>query len=388
MNIANTYAASFLDDLAFLQKHTTGVIVLKDGSGSQQIAIVPEYQGRVMTSSANGSSGMSFGWINRELIASGKTNLHINALGGEDRFWMGPEGGQFSIFFKKAHPFDLDHWQTPPFLDTVTYRLKSHTDTEAVFVHEASFSNKSNTVFDIKIERKVSLLNNSKAIEFLGVKIPSNVNVVAYQSDNVVQNIGNAAWTKETGLLSIWILGMYNPSPSVTVVIPFVEGQEDKLGPIVNDTYFGKIPSDRLVIKEGTIYFKGDGLQRGKIGLSPQRSKPVAGSYDAENKALTIVQYTKPDDANEYVNSMWEMQDEPFKGDVVNSYNDGPPEPGAKPMGPFYELETSSPAAALKPNASFSHLHRTFHFTGSEADLDKIANSVLGVSLEVIKEIF
>jgi hypothetical protein len=26
---------------------------------------------------------------------------HINVFGGEDRFWLGPEGGQFSIFFAK-----------------------------------------------------------------------------------------------------------------------------------------------------------------------------------------------------------------------------------------------------------------------------------------------
>ena len=49
---------------------------------------------------------------------------------------------------------------------------------------------------------------------------------------------------------------------------------------------------------------------------------------------------------------MWEMQREPFKGDVINSYNDGPPAPGKPPLGPFYELETSSPALSLRPTSS------------------------------------
>ena len=49
---------------------------------------------------------------------------------------------------------------------------------------------------------------------------------------------------------------------------------------------------------------------------------------------------------------MWEMQREPFKGDVINSYNDGPPAPGKPPLGPFYELETSSPALSLSPASS------------------------------------
>jgi len=82
---------------------------------------------------------------------------------------------------------------------------------------------------------------------------------------------------------------------------------------------------------------------------------------------------------------MWEMQDEPYAGDVVNSYNDGPPAPGAAPLGPFYELETSSPAAALGPAETLTHTHTTYHFEGAEGDLDAIARSVLGVSLETIR---
>ena len=38
----------------------------------------------------------------------------MNAFGGEDRLWLGPEGGQYSIFFRAGDPFDLEHWQTPP----------------------------------------------------------------------------------------------------------------------------------------------------------------------------------------------------------------------------------------------------------------------------------
>ena len=82
---------------------------------------------------------------------------------------------------------------------------------------------------------------------------------------------------------------------------------------------------------------------------------------------------------------MWELQKEPYGGDVVNSYNDGPPKPGAKPLGPFYELETSSPAVALRPGESLSHRHRTYHLQGPEADLDAVAKMVLGVTVTEIK---
>jgi hypothetical protein len=79
---------------------------------------------------------------------------------------------------------------------------------------------------------------------------------------------------------------------------------------------------------------------------------------------------------------MWEEQKEPYGGDIVNSYNDGPTEPGKPSLGGFYEIESSSPAAALAPGASLVHTHRTFHLVGERADLETIARKVLGIGLD------
>jgi len=380
-------SATFGDDLKFLEKHTE-VIVLSDSKGSSQVAVLPEMQGRVMTSSAEGTAGLSFGWINRELIGSGKVAEHINVFGGEDRFWIGPEGGQFSIFFKNGVPFDLEHWFTPAPVDTEPFELASKSQNRALLTKKMQLENYSQTVFNLRVDRAVRVLEQYEAGNWLGVSPGKKVKMVAFESTNKMTNTGTKAWEKDSGLLSIWILGMFNPSPATTIVVPFNRGPESKLGPAVNDAYFGKVPADRLVVKDGVLFFSGDGQYRSKIGLSPQRSKPIAGSYDAVNKVLTIVQYNKPTDTTDYVNSMWELQDEPYKGDVVNSYNDGPAEPGAKPLGPFYELETSSPAAALAPGRTLSHVHRTFHLQGSESDLDPVAKATLGVGIEEIKAVF
>ena len=374
----------FSEDVAFLQKHTD-VVILRDNSGRGQVAVLPKMQGRVMTSTAAGPGGFSFGWINRELVAAGKPVQHMNAFGGEDRFWLGPEGGQFSLFFEKGVPFDLERWYTPASVDTEPWELASKAAGSAMFHKTLQVKNYSGTVFDLRVDREVRVLERREALKLLGATAGQNVRMVAYESNNKVVNVGSKAWKKETGLLSIWILGMFNPSPEITIVVPYVTGPDDRLGPIVNDTYFGKVPSDRLVIQNGVLFFKGDGLYRSKIGLTPRRAKSTLGSYDAVNGVLTVVQYNKPKDVRDYVNSMWQIQDEPYRGDVVNSYNDGPSAPGAKPLGPFYELETSSPAAALTPGASILHTHRTYHFTGSEPDLDEIAQVVLGVTIEQIK---
>ncbi|NLX13730.1 MAG: hypothetical protein GXY44_08780, partial [Phycisphaerales bacterium] len=62
---------NFGQDVAFLKQHADA-FVLTAPDGPAAIAVVPAYQGRVMTSSTEGDKGFSFGWINYELIASGQ----------------------------------------------------------------------------------------------------------------------------------------------------------------------------------------------------------------------------------------------------------------------------------------------------------------------------
>lgn len=378
------FAATFGDDVAFLKKHTE-IIVLTSKDGHAKVAVAPAWQGRVMTSSAEGDLGYSFGWINRDLIASGKEQPHINARGGEDRFWLGPEGGQFSIFFAKGAPFDLEHWFTPAPIDTMAYEVASQSFDKVAFTASFSLTNYYGTQFDLKADRQVRVLNSAEAWKRLETKPNGKVKLVAYETDNEIANKGTAPWTKESGLLSIWILGMFNPSPNTTIVVPIRKGPEAELGPKVTSDYFGDVPKDRLVVKDDIIYFSGDGKFRSKIGINPKRSKAILGSYDADNRIMTLIQFSQSENYPDYVNSLWKLQDKPYGGDAANSYNDGPPSPGAKPLGPFYELESSSPAIALRPGIGQIHLHRTIHLIGSEAELDPVARQWFGVSLAEIK---
>ena len=338
-----------------------------------------------MTSTAGGDGGLSFGWINREHIASGKLQPHINIFGGEDRFWLGPEGGQYSIFFAKGAKFELADWFTPVAIDTMPYKVAKQTQSSATFRAEFVVTNYSGTRFDVKVNRDVKLLSEKATAEKLGIKPGRGVTAVAYETVNKITNSGKRPWVKSSGLLSVWILGMFNPSPATTIVVPIKVGPVSELGLEVTSDYFGSVPLGRLKVKDGVVYFSGDGKYRSKIGINPKRSKAILGSYDAANKVLTIVQFTQPQGVTDYVNSLWKIQEEPFSGDVANSYNDGAPSPGVKPLGPFYELESSSPAAALKPGKSLMHVHRTIHLSGSEAELDQVTKVVLGVSLEEIQ---
>jgi len=252
---------------------------------------------------------------------------------------------------------------------------------------ELQLENYSKTRLTALLGRTVKLLSPNELQEILGVKSDPNLKWVGFETANTLTNSGKEEWTKEGGTIGIWMLGMLNPSDSATVVIPYIQGDEKELGKIATTNYFGEIPADRIKIEDGFIYYKVDGKYRSKLGLSEKRAASLAGSYDPINKALTIMQFNKPDVSSEYINQMWEIQKEPFVGDVINSYNDGPLEDRGQ-LGPFYEIETSSPAAFLAPGESLLHTQRIFHFTGTEDQLNAISTEGLGLSIEKIKNAF
>jgi hypothetical protein len=386
MQSYDTIPGTFAYDLAFLNRYQQ-TVVLSDSVGGSQIIIIPGWQGRVMTSTASGPGGYSYGWINYKLIESGIKAEHINAYGGEERLWLGPEGGQFSIYFSPGVKQEFSNWFVPAELDTAAFDLVASDATKATFAKQFRLTNYSGSPLEIGIERTLSLLDKTSVNEALGMTLPDSLKVVAYQSDNVLINRGNREWTRETGMLSLWMLSMLTPSPGVTLFIPYREGEELTLGKIVNDDYFGKVPADRLIVDQGMIYFKADGKYRSKIGIPPRRAIPYSGSYDAQNKILTILWCDLPESETDYVNSKWEIQTDPFSGDALNAYNDGPVDDGTQ-MGPFYELESSSPAANLKPGSSMLHRQRIFHFEGSEKNLSQLTEKIFGISLSSVKERF
>ncbi len=374
-------------DVAFFQERKIETIELKDDQSEAALLIVPGYQGRVMTSTVAGSAGTSFGWINYKFIEAGKVSPQFNPAGGEERIWLGPEGGPFSIYFKKDANQVFSNWIVPKELDTEPFDVVSRSGSRVSFKRNFELSNASGTELVIGIERTVKLLSAAEAEHALGFPIDTSLAFVGYESENRLINRGENDWTDKSGALSIWMLSMFNPSPGGVVFIPYMEGSEEQLGKIVSDDYFGKVPSDRLIVRDGIIFFKTDGKYRSKIGLSPQRALPWCGSYDPEKQVLTILWHSTPDEPSRYVNSKWGPQEFPFKGDVVNSYNDGPVEDGSI-MGPFYEIESSSPAAMLPAGGSIIHSQRIFHITGKEENLSLITEKLFQIPLSEIKQAF
>jgi hypothetical protein len=103
---------------------------------------------------------------------------------------------------------------------------------------------------------------------------------------------------------------------------------------------------------------------------------------------LTLVHFNMPEDPTKrlYMNNMWGgPHAHPYVGDVVNSYNDGPFASGQKGLGPFYEIESLSPAEELQPGDSLEHRHATVHVQADLPTLAKVAKEILGVELDDVR---
>jgi len=376
----------------FLAEHTDLVELTNDKQG--RVIVCPEYQGRVMTSTLDGEDGMSFGFICYDFIKAGKNDLHFNNYGGEERMWISPEGGQFSIWFAPGMKTQkLADWYTPKDLNEGPWKVVSPPEEARVRMkRKMNLQNTSGTKFDIEVTRDVRMLSDEDLAKLFGRRAlrilgREDVKSVAFETANRITNLGEP-WTTQRGLISIWMLGMLNSSPKTVVIVPYKPGDEAELGPVVRADYFGKLTSERLKILPEAILFRADGNYRSKLGTSKRRAVDVLGSIDFENNVLTLVKFSMPKIAAKlpYLNNIWENPlEKPYDGDVINSYNDGPNELGTQ-MGKFYELETLSPSRELKTGETLSHFNRTIHVRADMATLNRIAKGVLGIDLKTVRQ--
>ena len=386
---------SYQSELEVLARHTE-VVELADDRGGR-VAVCPEWQGRVMTSTCGEPEDASFGFVNRAFIEAanieaGNLDEKFNNYGGEERFWLSPEGGPFSLWFRPGVEQTFDNWCTAPAINEGAWAVVAGGQAaECRMTTGMNLQNASAGQFELTVDRDVRLLDNEDFRSLFGDSAAEmlrlgGASTVGYETVNRITNRGDA-WTKEKGLLSIWILGMFNARPETSIIVPYKSGDESSLGPIVKSDYFGPIPSERLKITPEAVLLAADGGYRCKIGTSQRRARNVLGSIDFRHNTLTLVSFTMPENPveHDYMNNMWGPQDEPYTGDVANAYNDGANESGEQ-LGAFYEIESLSPTAELQTGESLEHRHRTIHIRAKSAVLEDLTKEVLGVDLSAVRE--
>jgi len=200
---------SYREAREFLARQTK-LIELTNDDGAR-VAVCPQWQGRVMTSTCGGLEGPSFGFINRRFIEAGKPDARFNNYGGEERMWLSPEGGQFSLWFKPGVKQVLENWYTPAALNEGAWTVDEKSP-GCRMTTTMKFQNASATSFLLDVTRTVRLLSAGDLRQLLGegpAKLigQNGVKMVAYETANEIAN-RDAAMTREKGLVSIWILGM------------------------------------------------------------------------------------------------------------------------------------------------------------------------------------
>lgn len=361
---------TYQDDLLILQEHTE-VIELTNSKGQARLMISPEYQGKVLGSTSEGLLGSRNGWLNKKALAA----KDYNGIGGEDRIWIGPLGGQYSLYYQQIKPLNEENWKVPSALNQ-SFEVVSLSDTEIEMQNEMRMTNFKGNSFDLKLKRKIKLLTTGSVEENLQVSLSADSKFVAFESSHMLTNTGNEPWVKENGLLSLWSLSMLEGSENSLVIIPLKEDAD--LQHIYQ--YLGPLDSSRLQVKNHVLLFKADGKYRSKIGIPSQFAPSVYASYSKEKKRLSIVQYQKNTDSL-YFNSNATVQENPYKGEAIPIYNHGTMDYSPTTETSFYELESCSPMRELLPGDSLTHFHRVYHFSGNPEELSQLCKQLLGIEL-------
>lgn len=338
--------------------------------GISRILVSPEFQGKVITTTLNGKKGISNGWVNVEAFKP--SGVEVAKIGGEERLWFGPLGSQHSFYYQQVKPLDEENWQVPKAIREGSYKM-IHADRNSISLSKKiALTNFIGTEFLIDVYRKIKLLEPSDIEKILNISLDNEIQFVAYESFNTIINSDEKAWSKKTGLVSIWSANMFAGTPNTVTIIPI----ESTLKSDAILQYFNPLGVTRLKRNTNVLLYKTDASYRSKIGIPFNVAPNIFGSYSKELNRLTIVNYKKPN-LNQYTNSHVSYQDDPYSnGEVIPIYNNA---------NGFYELESMSPSVELAPGGKISHFHRVFHLSGDKNKLSAISEALLKTPLSAIE---
>lgn len=346
--------------------------VLASARPGRRVVVSPSLVGRVMGSTTSGEGGEVLGWINQRAIEQGMVDPVFNNVGGEERFWFAPEGGQFGLCMGR-HVNSLEHYDVPEAFSSQPFDVLSHDEKSIVMQSRMEFENASGTGFALDVTRRITVLDACPYALGWGVDF------VGFQSDNVTQNIGSEPIERSKGAVAMFCLTQFLTHPRLIGIVPFRPGPSEELGPPLRWDYFelhpvlvarGGLPDNYMRVGEDETLFRLDGKEHGKIGVGRQRAVPRLASIDLDSNELIIVDCDFYPEL-EYAAGYWRVLQDPYDGDVLSMA-----------FGPgSYELENLSPALFLQPGQHFSHRNRVFHLFGPTRALDEVCWRFLRVSL-------
>lgn len=324
-----------------------GYNIVELRKGDTRVAISPDLAGRVVATTVSGPDGFNPLFLNPVDVLGGPAADKLvfrGAIGARD--WLGPEGcGDMSFYFHEK-PLVFENWYVND--DHNLPRLKvagSATQRQVTTVGEIHVSNLRGNKFDIELRQQVQLLSDPTGL--LGLALNEPVDAVGFERQTSFKNIGNHAWNEDYGHAMIWYLLMLRATDNMYIMAPFQDGP----GPEVVDYNFNDgqpIPPDRLIVRPGKQYiiFRADARLRGKIGMSPARSRGVACALDLDRNMVTVLRFDVDRNA-EYLNNLWTEEPQTTGGNCMDAYSNTRTNEALP--GPFCEIEAVSPRLELAP---------------------------------------
>ena len=324
---------SYHDALNYLV-HKTSVIELYDQLGGR-VAVCPEWNGRVMTSTCGGLEGESFGYINVQAIDTD----NYDDFGGEDQ------------------------WTLSPLI--YSYGIESIKANLVILRRALRMADANGTSVELSLTRSIFLLSRHRAGAIFGDAVAealerSDVSNVGFYTEDTVQ-------TQTRAYIAGRQRGMFNASPHTAVIVPTPPISFTPEPFSVDIDYLGGAPHGRIRYLSKTLLIRADGQRRCQVTMPYATAPPFFGAIERRLGTLTLWTFDLPD--------------APGENDMIRIYNPGRLRGGELDLATYYEMNCFAAARELVPEDSLTSCQCTLHINAENAVLDGLIRQIFGVSL-------
>lgn len=396
---------SYRNGKAFLESKTN-LIELYNEFGAR-VAVCPEWNGRVMTSTCDGIDGESFGLIRVNEIETTNFRSEFLAFGGEEQFSLSPASGRFAFMYSdeewaKALPLFPPSEEETSMLPQGYREAAFEVDTapfEPLLRMRRSLKmrNLAGTRFDLDLVRTVRLLAMDEIQNAFGGVVSvaldqGDVSFVAYETSSTAINRGSPL-SRKNGLFSIRTRAMFNAGPHVVAFVPF-RSDDASLGGELEFDYFGTSPHGVFRRLGSNVLLRADGRHRSAVSVPAIKAQPFFGAIDYRAGLLTIIRYNLPErpETYEYMSdfNLAKKSDppaRPYEGGILHAYNSGPDAALAREdsfSDPYFSFDVFTPVSELQKSESTSHRRVTLHVSADRTTLEFLVKTVFASDYDLV----
>ncbi len=246
----------------FLEIKGKSLLEFKDGNSI--LCIAPDMGGRVFAF----MEGLSLHRIDLENIQS--PNRPFNNFGGGN-LWPAPEGGKFGFNYRG------NEWYVQECINSQPYNILLYNKNSAVIEKEIILVNRSNTIFNVIMKRKISICDIPPF--FKGWNISNSITYLSEDSFEVLNDV-----RIENGLIAAWTLEQFDANEN-TISFCLVNSPENAI-----NFDFYEPPIEKIVYYKKGFTYQTDGMKKGQIGIRRKSNPKAIGFIDFERKIVCIRQ--------------------------------------------------------------------------------------------------